>query len=374
LPAYHNLIVDLDERFDHDAIAPHRQKLELAGFEVRVGEGADDRTLAWIDERFGGTWSSEAYHASNVLLTHDNAPVGFATYAPRDRNFAWLRGVASEPDVGVFGPFGVDPAMRGLVAGPALLAIAMGELRKRGYKRGVIAAVGDERLVAYYERTVGSTVAESFDPYEFAPNPVRTVVLASGSGTNFQAVVDAVAGGLPLEIAALVCNRPSAFAIERAKTAHIPSVVLPWKRGEQSRAEYDHRLLSAVLEYRPQLVLLLGWMHVLDGAFVNTFPNLLNVHPAFLPHDPDRDDVGLPDGTFMPVYRGAHAVRDALAEGNEWVGASVHKVTLDTDRGPIFARKPLPVNGEEADAVLARLHPVEHGLIVTAIRRWLFER
>jgi phosphoribosylglycinamide formyltransferase-1 len=371
---YHNLIVDLDERFDARAMPAHRRALDAAGFDVRLSESADERTLAWMDLVFGGTWSSEAYAASNVLLTRDDAPVGFATFDPRERTFAWLRALGAQPGVGVFGPFGVDPSVRGHQLGPALLALALGELRSRGYARALIAAVGEEGLLDYYARTVGARIAESYDPYAFGSNPTRTVVLASGSGSNFQAVIDAVQKGLPLKIDALVCNKANAFALDRAKRAKIESVLLPWQREAQTRDEYDRALLEAVREKQPQLVLLLGWMHLLDREFVDAFPNLLNVHPAYLPHDPARNDVGLPDGTFIPAYRGARAVRDALADNSPWVGASVHGVTLDTDRGPVLARMPVPVEGESEDDVLARLHPVEHKTLITAIRRWLFER
>ncbi len=371
---YHNLVVDLDERFGAAALATHRRLLEGAGFAVWIGQGADDRTLAWIDETFGGTWSGEAYGASNVIVTRGGAPAGFASFDPQQRRFAWLRGLGAQRGVGIFGPFGVDPALRGLVVGPALLALALGTLRDRGYTRGLIAAVAGQRLVDYYGRTVGATVAETFDLDAHAERPVRTVVLASGSGTNFQAVIDATGAGLPLQVNALISNRNGAFAIERARNAAIESIVLPWNRSEQSRESYDRMLLEAVAAREPDLVLLLGWMHLLDRRFVDAFPNMLNVHPAFLPIDPARDDVGMPDGTFIPAFRGAHAVRDALAAGSAWVGASVHGVTSETDRGPVFARKPLPVNGEDEASVLERLHPVEHGLVVTAVRRWLFER
>ena len=204
---------------------------------------------------------------------------------------------------------------------------------------------------------------------------MRTVVLASGSGTNFQAVIDRVADGLPLDLVALVSNRPDAYALERARRANIAALALPWQREVQSRQAYDRALQNAVAQYEPELVLLLGWMHLLDPAFVAAFPEMLNIHPAFLPLDPAHDSVGMPDGITIPAYRGARAMRDALAANSPWVGASVHEVTTDTDRGRVLARKPLRViAGEEEDAVLARLHPIEHQLVAVAIKRWLYER
>jgi folate-dependent phosphoribosylglycinamide formyltransferase PurN len=116
-------------------------------------------------------------------------------------------------------------------------------------------------------------------------------------------------------------------------------------------------------------------MHLLDERFVHAFSDVLNLHPAFLPLDPQRDDVALPDGTRIPAFRGAAAVRDALASGSRWVGATVHAVTAATDRGPVLVRKPLRVvPGETLEAVMERLHPIEHRLVTAGIMRWLYER
>jgi len=394
-----NLLVDLDERFASDDAA--RERLAQAGYRVEVGAGASDATLAWIDDVFGGAWSSEVAVAQCALAMRDGERAGFAAFDPIGLRYAWLRGIAREPGVGVFGPFGVMPEDRGTLrqaqgdtvaqgdrvvaqgdrvvaqgdsVGSLLLHIALGGLRARGYRRALIAATS-EGLVPYYERHAGARVVERFDPRDFTPRPVRTLILASGSGTNFQAVIDRVAQGLPLELAALICNKPGAHAIARAEQAHIPAVVLPWRREEQSRSDYDALLREAVGRFEPELVLLLGWMHLLDPAFVEAFPQMLNVHPAFLPLDPRHDSVGMPDGTIIPAFRGARAARDALAAGSPWAGASVHEVTAQTDRGRVLARKPLRViAGEDEDALLARLHPIEHALVESAIKRWLYER
>jgi phosphoribosylglycinamide formyltransferase 1 len=367
-----NLVLDLDDRFANAGAA--RERIERAGFALDVAPGASDRTLAWIDEVFGGAWSSEVFAGDAAVATRDGAPAGFAAYDARGFNYAWLRGAAREPGVGVFGPFGVDPAHRGTELGSALLHIALCGLRAKGYTRALIAGT-NEKLAAYYAKHTGAHIAERFDTRTFA-RPVRTVVLASGSGSNFQAVADAVAkGSLQLDLRALVTNRADAYALERARSAGVPSHIVSWQRGEETRATYDARLRHAIEEEVPELVLLLGWMHLLDPACVAAFPQMLNVHPAFLPLDPERDTVGLPDGSVIPAYRGAHAVRDALVSGSGWIGASIHQVTGQTDRGRIYARKPLRVAADEdQEAVLARLHPIEHELLIGAIRRWIFER
>lgn len=372
----YNLLVDLDERFDESAHAGAVQAIERMG--LRAFEGtAEDRVLAWIDDAFGGSWSSEAFAGENVVAYAGDAPVGFATFAPKGLRFAWLRSVAREPGVGIFGPFGVDRSHRGGAIGPALLTCALASLKLRGYSRALIPAVGDERLRAYYIAHAGARVVERFDLSLASATRPRTVVLASGNGSNFQTVLDRVAdGALALDVVALVTNNPNAYAIERARLAEVPAThVLPWRRKEMTRDAYDAALFDAVRSEQPDLVLLLGWMHLLAPSFIAAFPSLINVHPAFLPLDLHADHVGMPDGTVIPAFRGAKAVADALAAGSTWVGASVHAVTNDADRGEIFIRKPLrALPGEGIDALMERLHPIEHQLVERGIRRWLFER
>ena len=370
-----NLLVELDERFDARASAAALQQIDAAGFACSPDASADGRTLAWIDERFGGAWSSEVAAGRAVVAMRDGAPLGFAGFDARGLRYAWLRGEGARDGTGIFGPFGVEPEHRGGPLGTALLTIALARLRERGYARALVPAVGPPGLVSYYERTCGARVVERFDLEALTPRPVRTVVMASGSGSNFQAVIERVRDGLPLELVALACNKPQAFALERARNASIATLVLPWKRAEQTRAAYDAHLVRAVAALEPELILLLGWMHLLDRAFIEAFPNLINVHPAFLPLDGSRAEVEMPDGSVIPAFRGAHAIADALAAKSPWTGVSVHGVTLEADRGPILVRKPLRVEaGDDEASLLARLHGLEHQLVIAGVRRWLFER
>ncbi len=372
----HNLLVELDERYDPQRVALEKRRIESAGFDIAIHNGASDRVLAWIDDTFGGVWSSEAYAGANVVVSRANgAPVAFATFDARGLQFAWLRGVAREEGVGLFGPFGVEPSSRRGSIGRAVLAIALCELRARGYRRALIGAVGAPELLAYYARETGASIVETFEIASFVPRAPRTVLLASGSGTNAQAVIDRVRAGLPLDLRAVVSNKANAKVLDRARAANVHAEIVAWDRALQSRAEYDATLLERVASYEPELVLLLGWMHLLDGRFVDAFPELLNVHPAFLPLDSSRDRVGMPDGSEIPAFRGAHAVRDAFAAGSRWIGATVHGVTLETDRGPVYARKPLQVRAGESEAEAhERLHIYEHQIVEAAIKRWLYER
>ncbi|MBV8725994.1 MAG: GNAT family N-acetyltransferase [Candidatus Eremiobacteraeota bacterium] len=346
------------------------------GVTIDVAARADDRALSWIDATFGGWWSSEANAGSNAIARRDGELLGFATIDAQELKFSWLRGLARDPGVGVFGPFGVAVEQRGSGLGTALLRRSLLALRKRGYRRALIAAVGDERLARYYAGAVNAAVAERFDVESLFRRNRRTIVLASGSGTNLQSVLDAVAGGtLPLEIVGVVSNNPRAVAIERARRAGVRRIeVIAWNKAGEGRGAYDARLLETVRSFEPDLVLLLGWMHLLAPEFVERFPETLNIHPAFLPLDPRCDRVTLPDGSVIPAFRGPRAVRDALAAPSSWVGATFHRITSHTDRGPVMARKPLSVGvGEEEEELMQRLHALEHEVVRAGITRWLYE-
>ncbi len=186
-----------------------------------------------------------------------------------------------------------------------------------------------------------------------------------------QTVIDARArGAIDVEPAAVIVNDPRAYAIERARLAGIPSRVVAWDRTRESRALYDARLLDAVIETAPDLVLLLGWMHLLAPPFVARFPHIVNIHPAYLPLDPDSDTVVTPDGSTMPAFRGAHAIRDALTHGSPWYGVSIHRVTDEIDRGAILARRAAPLTAADEASALAALRPIEAETLLEALAHY----
>lgn len=204
---------------------------------------------------------------------------------------------------------------------------------------------------------------------------MRTTILASGGGTNVQTVIDAVAdGSLPLELSAVIANKRAAFSLERARQAGIPAFDLVWDRKTTTRDAYDDALVELVAGTRPELVLLLGWMHVLPARFIDRFPAILNIHPAYLPLDPRDDEVEMPDGTMIPAFRGAHAIADALAAGSPWYGASVHRVHREVDRGEIIERRALRLDARSPEEALEALRPVEREVLRAALARWLRER
>lgn len=366
MAALYNLVVDLNQSFDAASIA---------GIEIGEPHAADGRTLAWIDEVFGGAWSSEAFAGRTIVARRSGAPVAFVTLAPQGLKYAWLEGVARETDVGVIGPIGVAPHERRRGLGRHVLAKGLEVLRDAGLMRAVIPAVSEE-VIPFYAAAAGAMVAEHFDRAALVRPARRVLVMASGNGSNFQAVADAVRSGtLPIDVVALLSNNLHAFALVRARDAGVPSHVVTWNKGDESREEYDRRLLDAAAAERPDLVLMLGWMHLLCESFVNAFTEIVNLHPAFLPLDPMRDDVTTPDGACIPAFRGPRAVTDALAARSPWVGATLHRVTHATDRGPVLARKPLQVRPGEAEAeLMERVHDLERGVVRSGLMRWLYER
>jgi len=372
-----NLLVDLDDPLFaqddvHHAIeALDREGGIYAGREHRTPE----RVLGWIDGEFGGVRSHEAAAGGLWLASRAGAPVGFAAFDARGLRYHWLHAWAQREGVGIFGPFGIGETARRCGIGRVLLRAALFSLRERGYRQALIPAVADPALIAYYERFAHARVVENLDAGR-CDRRFRVTVLASGNGSNFAAVLDAATcGTLPLDIAALVVNKPDAYVTTRARTGGVPVRELFWDRGSTSRDEYDERLLAAVAATEPELVLLLGWMHVLATPFVARFPEMLNLHPAFLPLDPAAECATMPDGSEIPAYRGARAFEDALARGSAWAGATLHRVGVAVDRGAVYARAPLALDRASPRAELdRRLHVIERRVVADGTRRWTWEQ
>jgi len=191
----------------------------------------------------------------------------------------------------------------------------------------------------------------------------KLAVLISGNGSNLQAIIDACRGGfLDAEVAVVVSNRKAAYGLQRAEKAGIPTVyhpLKPYKEAGRDRREYDADLARLVGEYRPDLVVLAGWMLILSSDFLDRFPyRVVNLHPA------------LP-GQFP----GAHAIQDAFeafqrGEIKE-TGVMVHLVPDGAvDAGPVIASEAVPIYpSDDIDTLTKRIHNVEHRLLIRALRR-----
>lgn len=179
---------------------------------------------------------------------------------------------------------------------------------------------------------------------------VRIGVLASGSGTNFSALLDADLGGGA--IAVLVVNKPGAGAIHRAERAGVPVEVVP-HRDFSDRASFDRRLVEVLGSYRVEWVVLAGFMRVLTPAFLDAFPSrIVNVHPALLPSFP-----------------GVDGQRQALEAGVMITGCTVHLVDSGVDTGPILAQAAVPVlPGDDVASLSRRILAEEHRLLPGVVR------
>jgi len=178
-------------------------------------------------------------------------------------------------------------------------------------------------------------------------------VLASGRGTNFQAIVDAIERGelTNAKVVVLVCNNPGAKVIERAKKHGIPYHVID-HRGK-SREEFEREVVKVLRSYNVDLVVLAGFMRILTPYFINEFRNrIINIHPALLPSFP-----------------GTHAQRDALEYGVKITGCTVHFVDEKVDGGPIILQKAVEVKDDDTvETLAARILKEEHKILVKAIQ------
>ena len=190
----------------------------------------------------------------------------------------------------------------------------------------------------------------------------RLVVFISGSGTNLQAIIDAVRGGeLDAEVSLVVSNRKGAYGLVRAETAGIPALYFPLKSYTDAgldRAVYDHDLAERVSAYQPDLIVLAGWMHILSADFLNVFPNrVINLHPALPGQFPGVDAIRR---TFEAYQRGEV----------ETGGCMVHFVIPQIDAGQTIAQTVVPIELQDSlETFEARLHAAEHRLLVSAIRQ-----
>lgn len=203
---------------------------------------------------------------------------------------------------------------------------------------------------------------------EPARKACRLGALVSGSGSNLQALIDAVEDGrLPgVEMALVVSNNARAQGVQRALRHNAPLMYLPWR----DRVEGE-RKLGALLElFEVDLVVLAGWMRILSADFLEKFPQrVINLHPALLPDDGMGMVYTTRDGRRIPVFRGLHAVKQALEAGVGVTGSSVHYVTAEVDAGPVICREEVAIEaGDTEESLHERIKAVEHRLIVEAVR------
>ena len=180
---------------------------------------------------------------------------------------------------------------------------------------------------------------------------LRLTVLASGRGSNFVALHDAIRSGqCDAKIVSVITDRASALVVQLAETRRIATQIIPFRRKE--RTNWEAELLHAVQAQESEWVVLAGFMRVLSTSFVDAFAQrILNVHPSLLPSFP-----------------GMHAVQQALDAGVRISGCTVHLVDAGVDTGPILAQASVPVcEGDDADELHGRIRKHEHRLLAATI-------
>ena len=207
------------------------------------------------------------------------------------------------------------------------------------------------------------------DPDDTPPNKLRLGVLISGSGSNLQAVIDAIEGEqLPgVEIALVVSNNARAYGVQRALKHAIPVIYMPWS---SQREECELRLAEMLHLFKVDLLILAGWMRILSGSFLEQFPSrVINLHPALLPDDGMGHTYITRDGSEIPVFRGLHAVQQALDAGVKVTGSTIHYVTPEVDAGPVLCREEVQIEpGDTEEQLHERLKAVEHRLLIEAVK------
>ena len=181
-------------------------------------------------------------------------------------------------------------------------------------------------------------------------------MLASGSGSDFQSIVDgAESGYIPGRVKLLICNKKDAFCLERAKKHNILGVYIDHRK--KKREDFEREMVSEIEKRHITLVVLAGFMRMLTPYFVNTYKGrLINIHPALLPSFP-----------------GTHAHRDALAYGVKVTGCTIHFVDVGMDNGPVIYQKAVPVMEDDTEETLSKRVLVEEHKYLPMVVKYFFE-
>ncbi len=182
--------------------------------------------------------------------------------------------------------------------------------------------------------------------------PLKLGVMASGSGSNFEAIAQAIANGqLNAQVQVVVYNNPDAGVVSRAERWGVPSILLN-HREFVGREALDQAIVQVMNQYGVEWVIMAGWMRIVTPVLINAFPNqILNIHPSLL-----------------PSFKGLHAVEQALAAGVKITGCTVHLVIPEMDSGPILIQAAVPVLPDDTpQSLLDRIQVQEHRIYPIAI-------
>lgn len=184
--------------------------------------------------------------------------------------------------------------------------------------------------------------------------PKKIVVMISGSGTNLQAIIDGCTTKLINgEVVAVISNKPDVYGLERARKSDIPAISL-LHTDFDSREEFDTELANRIHQYKPDLVVLAGFMRILSPNFVQQFAGkMLNIHPSLL-----------------PKYPGLNTHQRAIDNGDKYHGASIHFVTAELDGGPVVIQSQISIDENDTSESLAKRVAVKEWLIYPLVVSW----
>lgn len=182
----------------------------------------------------------------------------------------------------------------------------------------------------------------------------KIAIFASGSGSNFQAIVDAIESGrLEAEVSMLVCDRPGAFVLERAKKHSIPAFSFSVKNFP-SKEDYERVILNEIQGKEVDFIVLAGYMRLIGQTLLKEFEGrIVNIHPSLLPAFPGKDAIG-----------------QALVAMVQVTGVTVHFVDAGMDTGPIIEQREIPISEDETkDSLQKKIHSIEHQLYPAVLQR-----
>ncbi|KFL43071.1 phosphoribosylglycinamide formyltransferase [Lysinibacillus sp. BF-4] len=183
----------------------------------------------------------------------------------------------------------------------------------------------------------------------------KIAVFASGSGSNFQALYDAIqAGDLQAELVVMVTDQPQAFVVERANKAGVEALTFSPKTFA-TKAMYEQAVVEALQQRGVEWLVLAGYMRLVSDVLLHAYPNrIVNIHPSLLPSFPGKD-----------------AIEQAVAHGVKVTGVTVHYVDEGMDTGPIIAQRAVLVTEGDVEATAQAIHQVEHALYTEALNQIL---
>lgn len=189
-------------------------------------------------------------------------------------------------------------------------------------------------------------------------NKIKIAIFASGTGSNFEVLSQsAIKGHLPCEVGLLVCDKPNAPVIEKAKNLHIPTFIFSPKEYE-NKVSFETAIINHLKSHEINLIILAGYMRLIGTTLLQAYEGrIINIHPSFLPHFPGKDAIG-----------------QAIEAGVSETGVTVHYVDEGMDTGPIIAQQRLAIEPSDTKETLyKKIQKIEHSLYISVLKQLIEE-